>query len=64
MIEREVRPYMPDAAIDHGRTRIGYEIPFTRIFHSYAPPRPLDEIDAEISTLQTRIEALLEDVQR
>ena len=36
----EIHPYLPDAWIDHDKTRIGYEIPFTRQFYTYTPPRP------------------------
>jgi type I restriction enzyme M protein len=58
--EREVRPYVADAWIDEGRTKIGYEIPFTRHFYEYVPPRPLDEIDAEIRQLEAEIATLLQ----
>ena len=44
--EREVLPHVPDAWIDHDKTKVGYEIPFTRHFYKYVPPRPLEEIDA------------------
>jgi type I restriction enzyme M protein len=57
--EREVRPYVTDAWIDEGRTKIGYEIPFTRHFYEYVPPRPLDDIDAEINALEAEIRDLL-----
>jgi type I restriction enzyme M protein len=58
-VEREVVPYVPDAWIDDTRTRIGYEIPFTRYFYEYVPPRPLEEIDAEIRQLEAEIAASL-----
>jgi type I restriction enzyme M protein len=58
----EVLPYVPDAWVDHGRTRIGYEIPLTRHFYKYVPPRPLDEIDAEITALEDEIRQLLGEV--
>jgi type I restriction enzyme M protein len=63
-IAREVAPYVPDAWIDESKTRIGYEIPLTRHFYKYAPPRPLDEIEAEIKASQARILALLEEVRK
>lgn len=50
-LEAEIHPYVPDAWIDHEKTRIGYEIPFTRQFYVYTPPRPVAEIRAEIDTL-------------
>ena len=37
--------YAPEAWIDHSKTKIGHEIPFTRQFCEYVPPRPLAEID-------------------
>ena len=55
----EVHPYVPDAWTDPDKTRIGYEIPLTRQFYTYTPRRSLQEIDAEIKTLETEIHALL-----
>jgi type I restriction enzyme M protein len=55
----EVLPHVPDAWVDYARTKIGYEIPLTRYFYKYAPPRPLDEIDAEIKALEDEIQQLL-----
>jgi type I restriction enzyme M protein len=55
----EVLPYVPEAWVDHSKTRIGFEIPLTRHFYKYVPPRPLAEIDAEISNLEAEIEHLL-----
>jgi type I restriction enzyme M protein len=58
----EVLPYVPDAWVDRSRTKIGYEIPLTRHFYRYVPPRPLDEIDAEIKALEQEIQRLLDEV--
>ncbi|MBF4162581.1 SAM-dependent DNA methyltransferase [Nocardioides sp. CBS4Y-1] len=58
----EVHPYVPDAWIDHTKTKIGHEIPLTRHFYKHAPSRTLVEIDAEITTLETEIQALLREV--
>lgn len=52
----EVHPYISDAWIDHDKTRIGYEIPFTRQFYVYTPPRPVAEIRAEIYDLEQQIQ--------
>ncbi|MCI4568952.1 class I SAM-dependent DNA methyltransferase [Lysobacter sp. CFH 32150] len=60
--EREVLPHMADAWIDHDKTRIGYEIPFTRHFYQYVPPRPLEEIDTELKALSAEIMELLGEV--
>ena len=55
----EVHPYVPDAWVDHDKSKIGYEIPLTRHFYKYTPPRPLADIDAEIKQLETQIQELL-----
>ncbi len=60
--EREVLPHVPDAWIDESKTKIGYEIPFTRHFYEYTPPRPLVEIDAELKQVNAEIMALLQEV--
>ncbi|MFY1678818.1 type I restriction-modification system subunit M [Streptomyces sp. WMMC905] len=61
-LKREVHPHVPDAWIDHAKTKIGYEIPFTRHFYVYEPPRPLAEIDAELKALEAEIQTLLGEV--
>jgi type I restriction enzyme M protein len=60
--EREVKPFVPDAWVDESRTKIGYEIPFTRHFYEYPPLRPLEEIEAEIRELESEIEGMLDEV--
>jgi len=59
---REVLPHVPDAWIDKSKTKVGYEIPFTRHFYVYTPPRPLAEIDAELRDLEQQIQKLLGEV--
>jgi type I restriction enzyme M protein len=59
---REVRPYVADAWIDDEKTKVGYEVPFTRIFYKYVPPRPLHEIDDELAAITTEIVTMLGDV--
>ncbi|WP_406500868.1 type I restriction-modification system subunit M [Streptomyces sp. NBC_01590] len=61
-LKREVHPHVADAWIDHTKTKVGYEIPFTRHFYVYEPPRPLAEIDAELKSLEAEIQALLAEV--
>ena len=61
-LETEVHPYVPDAWHDPAKTKIGYEIPLTRHFFTYTPPRPLHEIDAEIIELEAEVQALLPEV--
>ena len=58
-LEREVLPHVPDAWVDHSKTKIGYEIPLTRHFYKYTPPRPLSEIDGKIANLGSEIEELM-----
>ncbi|MCZ7590552.1 MAG: hypothetical protein M5U27_17190 [Gaiella sp.] len=58
----EVVPYVPDAWVDDSKTKLGYEIPLTRHFYKYVPPRPLEEIDAEIRALEEEIQGLLGEV--
>jgi type I restriction enzyme M protein len=60
----EVLPFVPDAWVDHAKTKVGYEIPLTRHFYRYISPRPLDEIDAEIQVLEDEIQRLLAGVTR
>lgn len=57
--KREVLPHVPDAWIDETKTRVGYEIPLNRHFYRYEPPRPLEEIEADIKKLETEIVSLL-----
>ena len=63
-LEREVKPFVPDAWIDESKTKEGAEIPFTRHFYEYVPPRPLDEIDRDLDEVLGRIRARLEEVKR
>ena len=59
-VNAEVLPYAADAWVDHDKTILGYEIPLTRIFYKYVPPRLLTEIDAEMKELEGDIQDLLE----
>jgi len=59
---REVLPHVPDAWIDHTKTKVGYEIPLNRHFYRYEPPRPLEEIEADIKALENDILAQLAEV--
>ena len=61
-MQREVLPHVPDAWVDESKTKIGYEIPFTRHFYEYVPPRPLEEIEREIKELEDEIRGMLEEV--
>lgn len=69
-VEREVKPFLPDAWVDESHTdardkqvgRVGYEINFNRHFYRYVPPRPLEEINAELRALESEISILLKEV--
>ena len=58
-IAREVLPHVPDAWVDYTKTKVGYEIPINRYFYVYKPPRPLDQIEADITKLEGEIADLL-----
>ena len=59
---REVLPYVPDAWIDESKTKIGYEVSFTRYFYKPAPMRALDEIVADIRALEKETDGLLNEI--
>jgi type I restriction enzyme M protein len=58
--KREVLPHVPDAWIDHEKTKVGYEIPFNRHFYVFEPPRELAEIDADLKRVTDRIKLMIE----
>ena len=60
--EREVKPHVPDAWMDRSKDKVGYEINFNRHFYEYTPPRPLEEIDAELKEAEAEIMRLLQEV--
>ncbi|SEP19486.1 type I restriction-modification system subunit M [Aquisalimonas asiatica] len=68
--EREVRPHVPDAWIDESKKDekdgevgiVGYEIPFNRHFYVFKPPRPLEEIDADLKECTDRIKQMIEEL--
>jgi len=59
---REVEPYAPDAWIDETKTKIGYEISFTRHFYKPAPMRTLAEIQADIRALEAETDNLIAEI--
>jgi len=62
-VTREVLPYVPDAWVDHAKTKVGYEIPFTRHFYEYVPPRPMEEIDADVKRLIAEVQDLFAELE-
>ena len=59
---REVLPFAPDAWIDESKTKVGYEIPFTRYFYEYEVPKPSSEIMAEILELEKELDGSLGEI--
>jgi type I restriction enzyme M protein len=68
--EREVRPHVPDAWMDTSKRDpkdgqvgvVGYEINFNRYFYRYTPPRPLEDIEADIREIESDILRMLAEV--
>lgn len=62
-MEREVLPFAPDAWIDNSKTKVGFDIPFTRHFFKHQEPRSLSAIDDDLDAVLGRIRARLEAVK-
>ena len=60
--EREVLPFAPDAWIDEKKSKVGYEIPFTRYFYKYEAPKPSVEIMQEILSIEAELDGALAEV--
>jgi type I restriction enzyme M protein len=61
-IRREVLPYAPDAWVDEGATKVGYEVSFNRYFYKPQPLRSLEEIRSDIVALEKETEGLLNEI--
>jgi type I restriction enzyme M protein len=61
-MEKNVLPFAPDAWIDENKTKIGYEIPFTRQFYKYVAPRPSEEIFARLVELEKQESELMKEL--
>jgi len=61
---REVLPFAPGAWVDESKTKVGYEIPFTRFFYTYEAPRSSEEIKAEILALEKELDGSLAEIFR
>ncbi|MAF75901.1 MAG: restriction endonuclease subunit M [Idiomarinaceae bacterium] len=68
--EREVKPHVPNAWIDESKRDeqdgqvgiVGFEIPFNRHFYVFEPPRPLEEIDADLKQCTDKIKQMIEEL--
>ena len=59
-LQKNVAPYMPGFVVDEKKTRIGYEIPFTREFYKYTPLKPSTEIFQQLKELEQQESELME----
>lgn len=60
--KREVLPHVPDAWVDESKTKIGYEINFTKYFYQYKPLRSLAEIRSDILALEKETEGMIREI--
>ena len=59
---KNVLPYNPLAYMDRTKDKIGYEVPFTRLFYKFIAPRSSDEIFAEFKALSIEEEKLMKEI--
>ena len=59
-LQKNVAPYSPDFVVDEKKTKIGYEIPFTREFYKYTPLKPSLDIFEELKSLELQESELME----
>ena len=61
-MEREVLPFAPNSYIDESKTKLGYEISFTKYFYKYEEPRSTSEIMKEILELDSKLDGVLKEL--
>ena len=59
-LQNNVAPYSPDFIVDEKKTRIGYEIPFTRVFYNYTPMELSANIFEDLKNLEKQEAELME----
>ena len=59
-LQKNVAPYSPDFVVDEKKTKIGYEIPFTREFYKYTPLKPSADIFEELKALEKQESELMD----
>jgi type I restriction enzyme M protein len=57
-----VLPFNPQAYLDRSKDKVGYEVPFTRLFYKFVPPTPSEDIFAEIKALEKEETTLMEEL--
>jgi type I restriction enzyme M protein len=63
-LQTEILPWSPGAWVDYSKTKLGFEIPFTRHFYLYTPPRDVAEIDIELDNIEVQIRSLMDGLVR
>lgn len=63
-IEKEVLPYAPDAYVDEDKTKIGYEISFTKYFYKPVKLRDMKDILASLAELEKESEGVMDEIVR
>ena len=63
-MQKNVYPYAPDAWIDEKKTKVGYEIPFTREFYKYVAPRKSEDIFAVLQELEAQEQSLMSKIMQ
>lgn len=63
-MQEEVTPFVPDAWADRSKDKEGYEIPFTRYFHQYSPPKNSNDILIKVVELENGIKDTIEKLLR
>lgn len=63
-IEKEVKPYAPDAYVDESKTKIGYEISFTKYFYKPLKLRDTKNILASLSELEKESDGVMDKIIR
>lgn len=61
-MKKNVLPYNPLAYLDRSKDKVGYEVPFTRLFYKFVAPVPSDEIFAEIKALEAEETVLMNEL--
>lgn len=61
-MKKNVLPYNPLAYLDRSKDKVGYEVPFTRLFYKFVAPVPSDDIFAEIKELEAEETVLMNEL--